>query len=229
MRHGWRFGGRRWVLALLVLAAVAQGQSQPAGDTTEVRDFAVSVDGKQAGNTQIVITDRADGTTLVTTKANVQVKLFLNYTYAYQGTEVWNKEQLVRLDGKCSDNAKKYSVHAELDTKENKLRVQANDKETLTAPEVWSTSYWKLPPAKYHNKAVTLVDADRGDVIGGHLQYVETEERTVAGKAQKLYHFKVIGPNPAVDLWFDAYHRLVRQEFTDRGHRTVIELANVQR
>jgi hypothetical protein len=230
MRYLKRAGGLCVLLALLVLAAADQGHSQqPAADGTEIRDFAISVDGKQAGNLQLVITQKKDGSTHVSTKANVQVKLFLNYKYAYQGTEVWQNDQLQKLNGTCTDNNNKFTVTAELDAKANLLRVKANTKEQSIKPEVWTTSYWKLPEAKYHNKAVTLLDADRGDVIGGHLQYVGVEERTINGKSQKCFQFKIIGPNPAVDLWFDVYHRLVRQEFTDRGHRTVIELANVQR
>jgi hypothetical protein len=219
------------LLALLALTLAAMhGRTQPpAADSTEIRDFAVLVDGKQAGNTQLVITQRKDGTTEVNAKANVQVKLFLNFAYAFQGSEVWQGGQLLRLDGKCNDNGAKFSVQVELDAKTKMLRVKANDKEQTIAPEVWTTSYWKLPEAKFHNKAVTLLDSDRGEVIAGHLQYVGTENRTIAGKEQKCFQFKVIGPNPAVDVWFDVYHRLVRQEFTDRGHHTVIELVNVQR
>jgi hypothetical protein len=223
--------GRGWVWALLTLTVAAMpgvAQQQPT-ESTEIRDFTIHVDGKQAGTSQIVIIQGNDGTFLVKTRASVQVKLFFTYTYIYQGTEVWNQHQLIKLDGKCADNGKNLIVRAELDAKQNMLRVQANDREKMIQPEVWTTSYWRLPHAKFHNKAVSLLDADRGDLIGGQLRYIEAVNLTVAGKEQKCYHFQVIGPSPAVDLWFDIYHRLVRQEFTDRGHRTVIELANIQR
>ena len=35
--------------------------------------------------------------------------------------------------------------------------------------------------------------------------------------------------NGPVDLWYDKYHRLVRQEFTDSGHKTIVQLENVRR
>ena len=35
-------------------------------------------------------------------------------------------------------------------------------------------------------------------------------------------------PSP-VDVWFDQYHRLVRQEFTETGHRTIVQLVAVRR
>src|SRR5205814_789617 len=103
---GRKRGGRGcWLLALLALAATApHGRTQQAADTTEIRDFVVQVDGKQAGNTQLAITQRQDGTTQVSAKANVQVKLFLTYTYAFQGTEVWKGGQLLKLTGQCNDN-----------------------------------------------------------------------------------------------------------------------------
>jgi hypothetical protein len=216
------------LLALALAAMPGIAQQQPT-QSTEIRDFTVHVDGKQAGTSQIAITQGNDGTFLVRTRASVQVKFFLTYTYTYQGTEVWNQQQLVKLDGKCADNGKNFAVRAELDTKQNMLRVQSNDREKMIQPEVWTTSYWRLPDARFHNKAISLLDADRGDPIGGQLRYVETVNLNIAGKEQKCYHFLVLGPSPAVDLWFDVYHRLVRQEFTDRGHRTVIELANIQR
>ncbi len=226
MRQANIFG---WLLTLAILAGTAvQGRAQqPTG--AEIRTYTVEVDGKQSGTTQVVIAEQKDGTTRVETKANAQVKLLLNYSYNYRGTEVWDKQQLVKLEGQCTDNGRKYNVRAEFDAKENRLRLQANGKEQLVQADVWTTTYWKLPDAKYHNKAVTLLDADRGDLIGGQLKYVETANLNVAGKSQKCYHFQVVGPNPSADLWFDVYHRLVRQEFTDRGHRTVIELTTVQR
>lgn len=229
MTELWR---RRWLLgmlAMLALAATGQSQQPPAADVTEIRDFVVQVGGKQVGHTQLVITDRKDGTTVVNNKANVQVKFIITYNYSYQGTEVWKNYQLLQLDGQCDDNAKKFTVRADYDAKANALRVQASGKEQAVKPEAWTTSYWKLPDPKFHNAAVTLVDADRGDIIGGQLQYVGTEELTIAAKKQKCYRFKVVGPKTPVNLWFDAHHRLVRQEFTESGHRTIIELVSVRR
>ena len=34
---------------------------------------------------------------------------------------------------------------------------------------------------------------------------------------------------PPIELWFDKYHRLVRQEFTESGHRTIVKLENIKR
>jgi hypothetical protein len=227
-RRQWR----GWLAAVLALAATAPHglAQQPAADVTEVRDFVVHVGGKQVGHNQLVITQRADGVISVANKAHVQVKVLgFTYTYSFQGSEVWHNHQLVKLDGQCDDNSKKHSVQADFDAKGNVIRVQAGGREQAIKPEVWTTSYWRLPEARFHNKAVVLLDADRGEVIGGQLQYVGTDELVIAGQKQKCYHFKVVGPNPPVDAWYDAYHRLVRQEFTDRGHRTVIELVGVKR
>jgi hypothetical protein len=230
MTHVTRRG--RWLVLVGLLAMAPTGLAQPpAPEVTEIRDFVVSMNGKQVGHNQLVIADRKDGTTLVSNKAHVQVKVLgVNaHTYTFHGTELWKGYQLLQLSGQCDDNKKTFTVQAQLDPNKNTIRVQANGKEQAAHPEAWSTSYWRLPDAKHHNKTLTLLDADRGEVIGGQLLYVGTEELTVVGKKQKCYHFKVNGPNPPVDVWFDVYHRLVRQEFTEQGHRIVIELLNVKR
>ena len=37
------------------------------------------------------------------------------------------------------------------------------------------------------------------------------------------------GPNNPTDLWYDSSNRLIRQEFSELGHRTVILLNAIQR
>ena len=42
-------------------------------------------------------------------------------------------------------------------------------------------------------------------------------------------HFRVTGGPTPIDLWFDRYYRLVRQEFTEAGHKMIVQLVNVRR
>ena len=43
------------------------------------------------------------------------------------------------------------------------------------------------------------------------------------------HHFLVRGgPTPA-ELWFDKYHRIVRQESIEFGHKTIVQLVNTRR
>jgi hypothetical protein len=201
-----------------------------AADVTEIREFAVQVDGRPVGTNQLVITNRDDGTTLVSNRSNVQVKMLLTYTFSYQGTEVWQNYRLLQLDGHTDDNRRRFDVRAVLDNETKSLRLRVNNGEEHVVPaDSWSTSYWKLPEARFFNQNIPVVDAGKGDFIQGRLQYVGTEQRPVSGQLQKLYHFRIEGGKSPVDLWYDMQHHLVRREFLALGHRTVIELTSIQR
>lgn len=217
------FGGMVSLLALLA------GADRAAAEDTEVRDFSVQVDGKPAGYTQLVINRRDDGTTVVTHRASAQAKVLITYSYSCQGTETWQNYRLLRLDNQCQDQRKHYRVRATLDGQGNALRVSVNNTERLLPADCWTSSFWMLPEARYHNQPIPLLRSDHGEFIQAQLHHVGTEQRTVAGQVQRCYHFRITGAKKAVDLWFDVHHRLVRQEFVEMGHRTVIELTNVRR
>lgn len=221
---GWQ---QSWILVALILGAGIE--TEAFADVTEVRDFVVQVDDKQVGSNQLTIVNRDDGSTVVQNKAEVQVKILITYKYSYQATEQYQGYQLLRLDGKCNDNFKTFDVHAFLTQKRDALHVQANNATKSMPANTWTSSYWKLPEAKYHNKAIPVMDVDRGELFNAQLQYVGTEQRNIVGKAQKCYHFRVTGGDYPVDLWFDVQHRLLRQEFVERGHRTIIECVQIRR
>ncbi len=95
--------------------------------------------------------------------------------------------------------------------------------------EVWPSSFWKLADARYHNKPVPVLESDTGAAYVGQLQFVGNEKITVGGKLEECYHFRVGGGNGPTELWYDRYHRLVRQEFTESGHRTIVQLDAIRR
>jgi hypothetical protein len=230
MRKNGQPGARLGLGLYLALVCGAGIANEARAETTEVRDFQVQVDGKPVGSNRLTIVDRDDGTTVVTNQADVTVKILITYTYSYLATEIYQGYQLLRLDGQCNDNFKKFTVQAALEDSRQTIRVRVNNNNEKAVPAaIWSSSYWKLPEAKYHNQNVTMLNADRGDVIQGQLQYVGTEQRPIAGQDLKVYHFRAAGGSYPIDLWYDSHHRLVRQEFVERGHRTVIELGKIQR
>src|SRR5437660_183171 len=75
-------------------------------------------------------------------------------------------------------------------------------------PDVWTTSCWRLPGAQYRNRALTLLDADTGQEIAGHLQYVGQSQVKVGEQWQDCVHYRVTG-GKKLELWFDAQERLV--------------------
>ena len=222
---------RRWgVRCLLIFGGLlmAGATQRAAADETETRQFAVQVDGKPAGQYTMTITKSDGGVESMSAQANVRVKhLFGTYVYTYQGTESWKNGRLQQLQSNTSDDGKRFEV--QVTAEGNALRVRANGQERTARADAWPTTHWKLLPSDYHNKAVTLIDADTGKEINGHLQYVGVQQLTLGGQAQSCYHFRVTGGPSPVDLWYDGGYRLVRQEFTVEGHRTAFYLSGLRR
>ena len=62
----------------------------------------------------------------------------------------------------------------------------------------------------------------------GKLTYVATEKHRVAGQEVTLNHYRITG-SLNVDLWYDGNERLVRQEWMEQGHKTIMVLVRVRR
>lgn len=207
------------VLCLLTLATLARGE--------ERRTFAVSVDKKPAGSHEVVIRTADDGAVTVTSQADVTVKVaVLRFKYTFRGTEVWKGGRLRELATTADDNGKRHAVSAVADG--DGLAVRADGRDFRVTGGPWPTTYWRLPPEKQRGPEVTLLDADTGKPIAAKLEKVGVEKVAVLGKPFDATHYRLSG-GVQVDLWFDGDDRLVRQEFVEQGHRTVLELTRLQR
>jgi hypothetical protein len=215
-------------MVLVLGASMIAGGTQAAAAQTEVRDFAVVVDGKKAGNYQMTVTGQDDGSVVMTGKATIEVRyLVYKYRYSYSGREVWKSGRLIELASSCNDNGKAFNVTARAEN--DGLRVRVNGGERLTRADVWTTSYWSLPDAKFRNNNVPLLDADTGKDIKGRLSYVDTQQINVAGRIQNCDHYRVTGTPSPIDLWYDGQGRLVLQTFVEQGHRTTIQMTSLRR
>jgi hypothetical protein len=196
-------------------------------DDTEQRSFTIQVDSRPAGDCRMTITRQDDGAEVMAAQVNVRIRFLIMYRFTYRGTEEWKGGRLQSLRSSCDDNGQRFEVSALADG--DRLAILVNGKERKLSADVWTTSYWKLPDARFHNQPVTLIDPDRGTDLARQLRYVGPEDLIVAGQTQKCYHFRVTGGPAPVELWFDVQHRLVRQDFVEQGHRTVVQLVSVRR
>jgi hypothetical protein len=227
-----RWGSRRVaapVQALLVLGMLTLTASAPAAAAeSEVREFTIHVDGKHAGYYQMTITSQGDGVSVMSGKADVRLSVLLHtYIYHYDGTEVWKHGRLHGLRSSCNDDGKRYQVTAE--RAGEGLRVHVNGREHHTPGDAWTTSYWRLPEARQRNHPVPLLEADTGKEINGHLHYVGSEDMVVGGQRQPCVHYRVTGTPSPVDLWYDGKERLVRQDYVEDGHRTILQVTSIRR
>ena len=215
-------------LVLLCLALLAPACHLWADDT-EYRAFSIFVDGKDAGSSRMTLIQKDDGTTYMSAMLDVKFRhlLVIDYTIKVETQEWWKDGRLIGLKTNSSEQGKKSEVTIALDNK--MLRMRVNGKESQLKADVWTNSFWKLADAHFHNKQVPIVEVDTGKEFNSDLKYVGAEKIPVAGQMQDCYRFLVATAPGPIDLWYDKYHRLVRQEFTESGHKTIVQLVNVKR
>jgi hypothetical protein len=206
---------------------VAGAARLPAA-AVETRDFNVLVDGKPAGDYHVTIQPQDNGAVTMALQSEVRVKVLgvTWYSYTYRGREVWKDGRLLRLDSNGQENGKPFAVSAVPDG--SGLRVTCNGQAHAAAANVWTMTYWQLPPAPARDQPLPLLGGHNGQVVDGRLQYLGTERLNVAGQEQACGHYRVTGSTPH-DLWYDAQERVVRQEGVVDGHKTVLELTRVGR
>lgn len=168
-----------------------------------------------------------DGSIQMRCDTDIKVSFgLLRYKYVYRGLEVWKDRRLVRLDSNTDDNGKRFIVSAA--AKDTNLDLKVNNVEKQVRGDVWVTSYWTLPDPKRRAETLAILDADNGTILEGKLSFVATEKLRIAGQEVSLNHYRITGKT-TIDLWYDGSERLVRQEWTEQGHKTLLELLRVRR
>jgi hypothetical protein len=211
---------------LAAAGVLTLGLSQARAGDQETRNFSISVDGKKAGDYKMIIQKQLDGSVVLFANSNVRVTVLAVpvYTYNYTGKEVWKDGRLKHLESTGKEKGKAFAIRADADS--TALHVFVNGSEHTAVLDVWTTSCWQLPPAKYRNNSVMMLGCDSGAAFDSKLQFVGTEKITVAGQEMSCTHYRVTKDVPH-DLWYDAQERLVRDEWTSSGHRTVLSLTDM--
>jgi hypothetical protein len=229
------FRGRCYLPRLIVCAAAlvapacsAECCSAARAADTETRDFSVSVDGKRAGSASMTIGRADDGTITVAADTEVRVTVLgINaYKYSYRGKETWKDGLLQKFESTCNDDGKRFVVTAAAEAEG--IRVKVNNQERMVPANVWLSSYWSRPDKKVHDQTIPIVDADTGRDLEAKVTCVGQEQLNLAGQAQNVTHYKLTG-KANVDLWYDADNRLVRQEWVEDGHKTLVELSKIRK
>jgi hypothetical protein len=217
---------RPWIGLVLAVPVGLPGIAR--ADDTEYRDFRILVDGKDSGYSQMTITRKSDGSMNMTASAAVRIsQVFFSYSFNTQSSEWWKDGQLQNMKTSTTENGKRTEVIAT--SQAGGIQLQVNNQARIARADVWPSSFWKLADAKYHNKEIPILESDTGKEYVGRLQYVATEEMNVVKETQKCYHFRITGGPSPVDLWFDRYYLLVRQDFVESGHRTSVQLTKIRR
>jgi hypothetical protein len=223
------YAGRRSVSCCLISVVCLAFLALPVAATDiEQRQFIIFVNGKEAGSSKMTIVQKDDGTTDMSATVDVKFRrVFSDYHLKITTQESWKDGRLVGMKSSSTENSKQTEVVVTLENKQ--LRMRVNGQERGANPDAWTSSYWKLADARFHNKQVPILEVDSGKEYTGELKFIDNQKLKVAGQLLDCYHFRVTGGPGPTDLWFDRYHRLVRQEFTELGHKTIVQLVNIQR
>jgi hypothetical protein len=215
------------VPALVVGLAVALAPRAGAAET-EVRQFNVSVDGKASGKYTMKLTQGDDGVLTVVCEAQVKVKVALVTAYHYDLTaiEEWKDGRLVRLRSRCDDDGKKYEVTATAG--ERGLDVKVNGRAKTVRADAYLTTACCLPDAKRRDGDLPLMEADNGQEIDGKIREVSSGPMNVVGESVNVTRYRLTSL-VAHDVWYDGAGRQVRQEWTEDGHKTVLELSSIKK
>jgi len=206
-----------------------------ADPSHEVRSFNVTIDGKDAGSYTMSIDARADGTQIIEGHADIKLTKYLvyNYTYKYDGTEIWKNDRLQTLDSSCNDDGKKYTVKLFPEGDALRVKTHESDSGRQIGADVWTTTYWRLVSPKFRNGGgVYLLDADTGRYMAGTMMYVGQDFIDILGKKQKYNHYHMTGGDNGeldVHLWYDGFERLVKQVAKEDGHVYVLTLGKYNR
>lgn len=208
------------VLLVIAVAPMAQAGS------TEQREYSVLLNGKDAGHSTLIIVQEDDGRVHIrgTVTVKAQQLLVIPYSFTMETDEWWQAGKLVKLTALTVENGKKTEVNAQ--SQGDKLVVGVNSQYRAVSGDVWPTSFWKLADRRFQNNVVPILESDTGKDMAGRLEYVGTEKMNIGGRPEDCFRFRVTGIPSPTDLWFDQYHRLVRQEFTENGQRTIVHLVS---
>ena len=189
----------------------------PAG--AEERTYAITIDGKSAGEMTVSFQPRDDGSTAVIVRTEYRADRPTPVAFDYRGTESWKDGRLVRLEGLGSENRQKGGVT--LVAGKGAYALKAGVKEVTIRDEVWPTTGAILPDP---DRKPVVVDALTGDVLRAKVEKVGPDRVTVAGKPVPVTRYRVTTGGNRWDVWYDADQRLVKRSWTRDGRAVVAEL-----
>jgi hypothetical protein len=155
----------------------------------------------------------ATGETRVTTEIHLLVKVafFTVFAFSHRSEETWRAGRLMSLNSDTVEHGE--TLHVEGAAMPRGFRVVSKDgpfiasAETLTSNSLWT-------PAMLEQ--ATVVDAQRGGIIGVSARKFVDEQIVIAGGQVRVTRYTFTTPYFAGSIWYDNANLWVRGEF-DRG------------
>ena len=222
-----RMGGRRWwlVVTSAAFSLVAAPSRRRRGGNAQLQPLRGR---KKAGDVHMTINRQDDGTTAVSCDTDVRVGAIITlYKYSYRGRELWKDGRVQHFESKGNDDGKEYAVTATAAA--DGLHVRVNDGEHTAPADAWldqllggsRTPSWPTRRFRCWTPTAAAIWRPRCSSSAPE-KYGPNQEQTVQ-------HLRLTGKKLLMDLWYDDARRLVREEWVEDGHRTVMGLDRVRR
>jgi len=184
------------------------------------RQFSVRYKGLRIGNHTISYSSLT-GETRVSTEIHLEVKVacLTAYAFSHRSEETWRAGRLVSLNSDTVEHGE--PLHVEGSATPQGFRVVSKSGPFIaSAATLTSNSIWT--PAMLEQS--TVVDAQRGGIIGVSARKVAEEPITIAGGQVQATRYTFITPYYAGSVWYDNANLWVRGEFERDGSKVEYQL-----
>src|SRR5215470_529177 len=184
------------------------------------RRFSVLYKGFRIG-THNVSYSSATGETRVNTEIQLEVKLaFLTaYAFSHRSEETWRAGRLTSLNGETVEHGE--TIHVEGAATPQGFRVVSKSGPFIaSAATLTSNSLWT--PAMLEQ--ATVVDAQRGGIIGVSARKLADEQIVIAGSQVQATRYTFITPYYAGSVLYDKANLWVGAEFERDGSKVQYQL-----
>jgi hypothetical protein len=190
----------------------------PTGGGT--RRFSVLYKGFKIGAHKVSYSS-ATGETRVDTEIDLSVKVaFLSvFAFSHRSQETWRAGRLVSLNSQTVEQGE--TLHVEGAAMPQGFRVMSKAGPVIASPAtLTSNTLWT--PAMLEQ--ATVVDAQRGGIMGVSARKFADEQIVIAGSPVRATRYTVITPFFAGTVWYDNANLWVRSEFERDGSKVEYQL-----
>jgi hypothetical protein len=190
----------------------------PTGGGT--RRFSVLYKGFKIGAHKVSYSS-ATGETRVDTEIDLSVKVaFLSvFAFSHRSQETWRAGRLVSLNSQTVEQGE--TLHVEGAAMPQGFRVMSKAGPVIASPAtLTSNTLWT--PAMLEQ--ATVVDAQRGGIMGVSARKFADEQIVIAGGPVRATRYTVITPFFAGTVWYDNANLWVRSEFERDGSKVEYQL-----
>ena len=190
----------------------------PTGDAN--RRFLVLYKGFKIG-THTLTYSSATGETRITTEIDLSVKvaLFSVFAFSHRSQETWRAGRLVSLHSETVEQGE--TLHVEGAAMPQGFRVMSRGAPVIASPAtLTSNSLWT--PAMLEQ--ATVVDAQRGGIMGVSARKFADEKIVIAGGPVRATRYTLITPYFAGTVWYDKANLWVCAQFERDGSKVEYQL-----